>query len=181
MSTRCDWLREFIADVPDFPKPGILFKDIAPLLNDVDAFRFTIEALADPFIGLEVDAVVGIEARGFLIGAPVAYRLGCGFVPVRKPGKLPGTTVGRDYQLEYGEARLEVQCEALSEGRRVVVVDDVLATGGTAGAALELLGRCGAEVCGAAFLLELEALAGRATLHDTMVQEFMIHTLLNYT
>lgn len=167
MATRYDWLREHVHDVADFPKPGIVFKDITPLLNDTDALRFSVEAMADPYIGTEIDAVVGIDARGFILGAPVAYRLGCGFVPVRKAGKLPGDVLHRDFQLEYGAERLEIKADSIGAGDRVVIVDDVLATGGTAEATRDLVLQCGAEICGLVFLIELEALGGRRRLADS--------------
>ncbi|HYF45606.1 MAG TPA: adenine phosphoribosyltransferase, partial [Acidimicrobiales bacterium] len=125
-------LQELIRDIPDFHEPGILFRDITPLLRDVDAFRYTVDALADEFQGDEIDRVLGIEARGFLLAAPIAYRLGAGLVPVRKPGKLPHTVEREGYQLEYGDDALELHVDALAAGERCLVVDDVLATGGTA-------------------------------------------------
>jgi len=186
VAPRFDWLREFVIDVADFPKPGVMFKDITPLLGDTDALRFSVEALADPFIGSEIDAVVGIDARGFILGAPVAYRLGCGFVPVRKAGKLPGDVVGSEYELEYGTERLELKTASLAPEARVVIVDDVLATGGTAEATLDLVQKCGAVVCGVVFLIELEALGGRARLmaspsvdadgHGTLMQALLSYT-----
>lgn len=166
MATRYDWLREYVHDVADFPQPGVAFKDITPLLNDADALRFSVEAMADPFIGTEVDAVVGVDARGFILGAPVAYRLGCGFVPVRKAGKLPGAVLGCDYDLEYGTERLEIKTGSIAAGARVVIVDDVLATGGTAAAASDLVRQSGATICGIVFLIELAVLGGRRQLVD---------------
>jgi adenine phosphoribosyltransferase len=157
-------LRDLIRDVPDFPTPGILFRDITPLLRQPRALREAIERLAEEFAGRQVAAVAGIESRGFIFGAALAVELGAGFVPIRKLGKLPAATVGRAYALEYGEAHLEVHRDAVAPGERVLLVDDLLATGGTAGAALALLGELGAEVVGAAFLIELTALGGRAQL-----------------
>lgn len=151
-------------DVPDFPSPGILFRDITPLLANADAYRFATEALADRFVAQDIDVVVGIEARGFLMGAPVACRLGCGFVPLRKPGRLPPPTISVNYELEYGTDCIEMRSGTLAEGAKVLVVDDVLATGGTASAACELLGKAGADVAGAAFLIELTDLGGRDRL-----------------
>ncbi|MCY3632421.1 MAG: adenine phosphoribosyltransferase [bacterium] len=155
------WPESLIRDVPDFPTEGIVFKDITPLLDDGDALRWAADELADRFSGTSVDRVVGVEARGFILGAAVAYRLGCGFVPFRKPGKLPYCTRSVDYQLEYGTASLEAHTDALAAGQRVLVVDDVLATGGTAAAAVELVNAGGAEVTGVGFLIELGFLEGR--------------------
>ncbi|MEO3809142.1 adenine phosphoribosyltransferase [Sphaerisporangium sp. B11E5] len=150
-----------IRDVPDYPKPGIMFKDITPLLGDHEVFTAVVEALAD---GLDVDKVVGIEARGFILAAPVALRAGAGFVPVRKKGKLPAETLEASYDLEYGSAVIEVHRDAFAPGDRVLIVDDVLATGGTAEATVELIGRAGAEVVGVSVLMELGFLKGRERL-----------------
>ncbi len=158
------WLKGRIRDVPDFPSPGIVFRDITPLLGDPEALRFTVDALADSFAGRRVDKVVGIEARGFILAAPVAYRLGAGFVPVRKPGKLPWRTEAQEYALEYGFDGLEVHADALLAGDEVLVVDDVIATGGTAEATIRLIERLGGTVAGLAFAVELTFLAGRAKL-----------------
>jgi len=175
-----------VLDVADFPEPGVVFKDITPLLGDTDALRFSVEALADPFIGTEIDAVVGIDARGFILGAPVAYRLGCGFVPVRKAGKLPGDVLGSEYELEYGTEQLEIKPESLAPGARVVIVDDVLATGGTAEATRDLVQQCDAIICGVVFLIELEALGGRTRLEaaasaDSDGRGTLVQALLTYT
>ena len=153
-----------IRDVRDFPEPGIVFKDITPLLADAAALRQSVEALAGPYRDDGVDQVIGIEARGFLFAAPVALQLGAGCVPFRKPGKLPYETVEHTYELEYGTDTLAVHVDALESGPRVLVVDDVLATGGTARAACELVESLGGEVVGCAFLLELAALGGRSKL-----------------
>ena len=155
-------LFERIRDVPDYPKPGIVFKDITPLLADGPAFAAVVDALADGSEG--VTKVAGIEARGFILAAPVAYVLGAGFVPVRKQGKLPAPTLAESYELEYGEATLEVHIDAFGAGDRVLIVDDVLATGGTAAATAELVRRTGASVAGITVLLEIGFLAGRAKL-----------------
>ncbi len=159
-----------IADVPDFPEPGILFKDITPLLADHAALHAVVTALAaagrDGSGRPVVDKVLGMESRGFILGAPVALALGVGFVPVRKAGKLPRATYAVSYALEYGEATLEVHQDALDAGDRVLLVDDVLATGGTARATMELVERCGATVHGVAMLMELGFLPGRATIGD---------------
>ncbi|UER54136.1 adenine phosphoribosyltransferase [Kineosporiaceae bacterium SCSIO 59966] len=152
-----------IRDVPDYPKPGVLFKDITPLLADPGTFRASIEALAD-LVPAGTQAVAGIEARGFVLAAPLALHLGVGFVPVRKAGKLPSDVVAEVYDLEYGSAEIEVHADAFPNGQRVVLVDDVLATGGTAVAAWGLLERAGAHVVGARCLMEIEALRGREKL-----------------
>ena len=163
-----DAVSRLVRDIPDFPKPGIVFKDITPLLADPDGFRTVVEALAaagrDPEGNAVVDKVVGMEARGFLFGAPVALALGVGFVPVRKAGRLPHQTHQVSYALEYGEAALELHRDALARGDRVLVVDDVLATGGTARAACDLVGRCGATPVAFAVLMELAFLPGREAL-----------------
>lgn len=150
-----------IRDVPDFPKPGIQFKDITPLLADAGGFAEVVGALAAPWRGAGVGCVAGIEARGFILGAALARELGAGFVPIRKPGKLPAQVVGQDYALEYGHDRLEVHADAIQPGARVLLVDDVLATGGTLLAARALIERVGAQLLGATVLVELEALSGR--------------------
>jgi adenine phosphoribosyltransferase len=161
---RLDLIRSRIRDVPDFPKSGILFKDITPLLADPVAFRTSIDLLAEQVHALAPEVVVGIESRGFLFGAPLACTLGLGFVPVRKPGKLPSATTRVDYDLEYGTDAVEMHTDALSHGARALVVDDVIATGGTARATCELVRRLGAQPIAAAFLLELTFLDGGAKL-----------------
>jgi adenine phosphoribosyltransferase len=166
MTRDASWLAERLRDVPDFPQPGIVFKDLTPLLADVDAFRFAVDAIADHAAGLTVDRVVGIEARGFIFAAAVAYRLGAGFVPVRKPGKLPWKTVTETYELEYGTDSLDIHEDAVAPGHAVYVVDDVLATGGTAAATCRLVERLGGELAGLAFVVELGFLGGRAKLGD---------------
>jgi adenine phosphoribosyltransferase len=170
MATDGSWLRALIRDIPDHPEPGVMFRDITPLLADVDALRFAVDALADHVADTEVDVVVGIEARGFILAAPVAYRLGAGFVPVRKPGKLPWETVSEAYQLEYGTDALEMHVDGVLPESRVLIVDDVLATGGTAAACARLVERGGAQVVGFGFLVEIEALEGRAKLGEADVQ-----------
>jgi adenine phosphoribosyltransferase len=157
-------LRSLIRDVPDFPEPGVLFKDITPLLADAEAFALVVDRLSEHFVGRHIDKVVGVEARGFVLAAPVAHRLGAGLVPVRKPGKLPWDTHAATYDLEYGSDRLEVHQDAVAPGERVVVVDDVLATGGTAAATAELVETLGGEVVGLGFLIELAFLGGAARL-----------------
>lgn len=156
-------VRDRIRDVPDYPTPGILFKDITPLLADGAAFAQVVEGFAEQVRGA-VDVVVGIEARGFILAAPVAVALGVGFVPIRKAGKLPHTTVGAAYALEYGTAEIEVHTDGIQPGQRVLVVDDVLATGGTAAAACDLVERVGGTVSGLSVLLELTFLGGRERL-----------------
>ncbi|GAB3589029.1 adenine phosphoribosyltransferase [Angustibacter peucedani] len=165
-------LRQHVRDVPDFPEPGVVFKDIAPLLADGPAFGAVVEHLAERYRG-RVDVVVGIEARGFVLAAPLAYALGLGFVPVRKAGKLPGATLGAEYDLEYGSARIEVQGDAFRPGQRALVLDDVLATGGTAEACCELVERAGAEVVEVAMLLELSFLHGRERLPGRVVHSLL--------
>lgn len=152
---------DLIRDVPDFPKPGITFKDITPLLADAAGFAAAIAAIAEPWRDAGIVAVAGIESRGFILGAALARALDAGFVPIRKPGKLPGSTLGIDYALEYGSDRLEIHADAVARGTRVLLVDDVLATGGTLAASHRLLQGIGAELAGAAVLIELEALRGR--------------------
>ena len=164
MTVDVAWLKDLVRDIPDFPEPGVMFKDITPLLADPDALRYCVDALVDHYCGATIDYVVGIEARGFIVGAPFAYRLGAGFVPVRKPGKLPHEILGEEYQLEYGTDRLEVHVDAVGSGDRVLIVDDVLATGGTAAATSRLVENAGAEVVGLAFVLELAFLEGRSRL-----------------
>ncbi len=153
-----------LRDVPDFPKPGIVFKDITPLLKDPAAFRASIEALGELCAPLAPTAIAAIESRGFLFGAPLAERLGLPLVPLRKPGKLPWKTLQESYELEYGSSTLEVHLDAAGPGDRVLLIDDLLATGGTAAASVKLLRQLGAEVVGAAFVVELSFLGGRAPL-----------------
>ena len=157
-------LKAKIRHVPDFPKPGILFYDITTLLNDPDGFRQMIDALAGPYVGRGVQQVVGIESRGFILGAAVANALNAGFVPIRKPGKLPSKTHREDYALEYGTDCLEIHCDAFAAGQKVLLVDDVLATGGTAKAAAGLIRRVGGDLVGLSFLIELNFLNGRSKL-----------------
>jgi adenine phosphoribosyltransferase len=164
MSDIATELRALVRDVADYPKPGIVFKDITPVLADAKAFASAIEALALPFVGQRIDTVLGIESRGFMFAAPIALRLAAGFVPVRKPGKLPRATDRAEYALEYGTDVLEMHTDALHKGARVLIVDDVIATGGTAAAAIELVRRQGAEVVALSFLLELTFLGGSAKL-----------------
>ena len=170
-----DHLKAKIRHVPDFPKPGILFYDITTLLNDAQGFRDAIDAMAAPYMGEDIDTVVGIESRGFILGAAVAMTLGAGFVPIRKPGKLPAQTIRETYALEYGTDSLEIHSDAVHAGSRVLVHDDLLATGGTARATCELVEGLGGNVVGCAFLIELAFLDGRARLGERTV-----HSLLSY-
>ena len=166
IEARLALVRRRVRDVPDFPKPGIVFKDIMPVLADAAAFASAISALAQPWRDTPIDAVACIEARGFLLGAPLACALACGVVPLRKPGKLPGATLEQRYALEYGEDALQVQADALAPGARVLLVDDVLATGGTLSAARQLLERLQIQIIGGSVLIELGFLGGRARWQD---------------
>jgi adenine phosphoribosyltransferase len=166
-------LFEYIRDVPDFPKPGVMFKDLTPLMADPAALDDSIARMVAPFRGERIDLVAGMEARGFIFGALAAKELACGFVPLRKPGKLPGATAAVSYDLEYGQATLEAHRDAFKGKRRILVVDDVLATGGTASAALELIEKLGGEVVGCAFLLELVFLDGRSRLPGRRIQSVL--------
>ena len=161
--------RDYIRDIPDFPKPGILFKDITPLLGHPEAFRAVVDRLAESFADRSIDTVAAAEARGFIFGAPLALALGTGFVPIRKPGKLPYGTVSLEYELEYGTDRLEMHKDALGPGRRVLLLDDVLATGGTMRACRDLVRQTGAEVVACAFVVELSFLRGRTLLEPVEV------------
>jgi adenine phosphoribosyltransferase len=175
MHATLGWLKDLIRDVPDFPQPGVVFKDITPLLADPTALTECVEALAAAFGMRRVDKVLGVEARGFIVAAPVALRLGAGFVPIRKAGKLPWEVQRETYSLEYGTDSLEVHKDALRPGERALIIDDVLATGGTASATARLVGRLGAETAGFGCIVELGFLGGRARLAgiDTV-------SLLNY-
>ncbi|MDQ3563618.1 MAG: adenine phosphoribosyltransferase [Pseudomonadota bacterium] len=170
-----DRLKAKIRNIPDFPKPGIQFKDITPLVKDPATLRLTVHQLLHPFLGERLTAVVGMEARGFIFGSLVAWELGVGFVPLRKPGKLPYNVARTDYDLEYGSAGLEVHVDALTPNDRVLLIDDLIATGGTAAASCLLIKKLGAEVAGCAFVVELDALGGRAQL-----AEYRVHTLVHY-
>jgi adenine phosphoribosyltransferase len=153
-------IKSLIRTIPDYPKPGVQFRDITSLLENAKGLRIAVESLAEPFLGDRIDKVAGIEARGFLFGVAVALELEAGFVPVRKSGKLPGATVGRDYELEYGTDRVEVHADALEPGERVLIVDDLIATGGTAEATIHLIDDIGAEIVGCAFVIDLPDLGG---------------------
>ena len=168
-------LHKFIRDVPDFPKEGILFKDITPLLKNAQALEEAIGLLAEPYYDIGVTDVVGIESRGFILGAPLAIELGVGFVPIRKPGKLPAITTSEEYALEYGTDAIELHTDALGYHSNVVICDDLLATGGTAAASVKLVESLGAKVIGVSFLIELEFLNGREKMPDVP-----IHSLLKF-
>ncbi len=168
-------VQSYIRAIPDFPLPGILFRDITPLLKDKQAFKAAVDLFVDKYKQAKIDHVVGIEARGYMLGAPLAYAIGAGFVPVRKPGKLPYSKLSESYALEYGTNSLEIHADALGNGDRVLVVDDLLATGGTAAATRRLLERLGASIAGFAFLIELEALKGRDALPGADVTTFITY------
>jgi adenine phosphoribosyltransferase len=175
MTTMHDFA-SLIRAIPDFPQPGVVFRDVTPLLADAGAFARCIDALAEPWLGEGVRAVCGIESRGFIFGAALAQKLNAGFVPLRKPGKLPPPVAGVDYALEYGHDRLEMRADALQPGERALLIDDVLATGGTLAAAQALLERLGAELAGAGVVIELPALQGRARWQG----DRPLHALLRY-
>jgi len=167
-------LKELIREVPDFPQPGISFKDLTTLLKDGEGLQAAVEAMVQPYAGEAVELIVGIESRGFILGAPMAVHLGCGFVPVRKPGKLPAATLRQEYQLEYGTDAVEIHQDAISQGQKVLLVDDLLATGGTMRATCQLVEGLGGQIVGLSFLVELLFLNGRHKLDphriETVVQ-----------
>jgi adenine phosphoribosyltransferase len=169
-------LERLIRPIPDFPKPGILFRDITPLLADPAGLAEAIRLLAAPWKGERIDAIAAVEARGFLFAGPLALELGVGVIPVRKPGKLPAETIAHDYELEYGRDRLEMHSGMLAAAARVLVVDDVLATGGTAAACMRLVEAAGGEVAGAAFLVEIEPLGGRERLAPHRVECVLVYS-----
>ena len=168
-------IKDLVRDVKDYPKPGIVFKDITPVLSDIDALRTSIKEMAAPFTNLGIDIVVGIESRGFIFGAPIADLLNAGFVPVRKPGKLPWKTESVSYELEYGTDTLEIHEDAITEGQNVLIVDDLLATGGTAEATCKLVSKLGGNIKGLSVLIELEDLNGRKRLN-----QYNVHSLVQY-
>lgn len=170
-----NYIKTCIRDVPDFPIPGILFRDITPLLRDPRGFHASIDRLMEPFAGRGIDLVVAVEARGYIFAAPISYKLGCGLVPVRKPGKLPSDTLKQEYSLEYGTNVLEIHRDAIQPGQRVLIVDDVIATGGSARATAELVQRLGGVVEGFSFLIELEFLKGREALPG-----YQVHSVIQY-
>ena len=164
MNHRKKTVKDYVRTIVDFPHEGILFRDVTTLFVDPRGFRMCIDQLLHPYAGLEIDKVVGLEARGFIIGGAIAHQLSVGFVPIRKKGKLPGKTLSQEYQLEYGEAIMEVHDDAVQPGEKVLVVDDLLATGGTAEAGIKLLERMGADILGCAFIIDLPELGGRKKL-----------------
>ncbi len=157
-------VEDYIRTIPDFPHKGIMFRDVTTLFSDPRGFRICIDQLLSPYAGMRIDKVVGLEARGFILGGAVAHQLSVGFVPIRKKGKLPGKTIGQDYKLEYGEATMEVHEDAILPGEKILVVDDLLATGGTCEASIKLIERLGGEIISAAFVVDLPELGGRARL-----------------
>lgn len=167
-------VQDYIRTIPDFPHEGIMFRDVTTLFLDPRGFRIAVDQLLDPFVGVRIDKVAGLEARGFILGGAVAHQLSVGFLPIRKKGKLPGKTIAQDYALEYGEATVEIHDDALQSGERVLLVDDLLATGGTARAGIQLIERLGAEVVGCAFVIDLPDLGGRKLLQD---MDMNVHTL----
>ncbi|GAA4433424.1 adenine phosphoribosyltransferase [Georgenia halophila] len=169
-----DLVRSHVREIPDFPAPGVLFRDITPLLADGPALGELVRGLADVYRG-KVDAVAGLESRGFILAAPLAVTLGVGMLTVRKAGRLPGPVIGVDYELEYGTARMEMRPETVDPGHRVLIVDDVLATGGTAAAAVELVEQAGGQVAGLSMLLELSELGGRSKLEDRQVDSVLVY------
>ena len=174
-SVNCEPLKKLIREIPDFPKKGILFYDITTLLKDKLGFATLIDALAEYYLPKKVDLILGMEARGFIFGPALAYRLNAGFVPVRKPGKLPAPTARVEYELEYGTNILEIHKDAVQKGQRVIIVDDLLATGGTAEATTKLATSLGAEIAGLGFVVELDFLKGRAKL-----RQYDVYSLLHY-
>ena len=170
-------IRRYIRTIPDYPKPGIQFRDITTLLANKHAFRAAVDELMWPCLSAGVDYVAGIEARGFILGGAIAHELGLGFVPIRKKGKLPGKTIGRDYQLEYGVDRIEVHADAIAKGDKILLIDDLIATGGTAEAAIDLIHDSGGEVVSAAFVINLPDLGGAQKLIDKGVK---VHRLVDY-
>jgi adenine phosphoribosyltransferase len=170
MATNSHWITRLVRDIPDFPQPGVTFRDITPLLGDAEGFTKSITELVHRFEDVAVDRVLGMEARGFIVAAPVAYRMGAGFIPVRKAGKLPWAVVREEYLLEYGKDKLEIHRDAIHPGERILVIDDVLATGGTAVATCKLVEALGGIVVGLGFLLEIEDLGGRDQLKGYLVE-----------
>ncbi|MGV6838560.1 MAG: adenine phosphoribosyltransferase [Planktomarina sp.] len=159
-------VKDYIRTIPDFPHEGIMFRDVTTLLADPRGFRMAIDQMIHPFVGMDIDKVVGLEARGFILGGAIAHQIGKGFIPIRKKGKLPGATIEQSYALEYGEAVMEIHEDAVQAGEKVLVVDDLLATGGTAEAGIMLLEKLGAEVIGTSFIIDLPELGGRQKLED---------------
>jgi adenine phosphoribosyltransferase len=159
-------LRDYIRTIPDFPHEGIMFRDVTTLFNNAQGLRDSVDQMADAMAGYEFDQIAGLEARGFMLGAALAYKMGLGFTMIRKAGKLPGTTIGQDYSLEYGTARMEVHDDAIEAGQKVLLFDDLIATGGTAEAGIKLIEQLGGQVTMAAFIIDLPALGGRKKIHE---------------
>jgi len=170
-------VKDYIRSIPDFPKPGIMFRDVTTLFADPRGFRMAIDQLLHPYAGAAIDRVVGLEARGFILGGAIAHQLSVGFVPIRKKGKLPGRTIEQAYSLEYGEAVMEMHDDVISAGEKILLVDDLLATGGTAAAGISLIERVGAQVVGCAFVIDLPELGGRAKLESLGMA---VHALCTY-
>ncbi|MEX0284318.1 MAG: adenine phosphoribosyltransferase [Paracoccaceae bacterium] len=170
-------VRDYIRTIVDFPHEGILFRDVTTLFADPRGFRMAIDQLLHPYAGMQIDKVVGLEARGFILGGAVAHQLSVGFVPIRKKGKLPGTTISQDYTLEYGEAIVEIHDDAISAGEKILVVDDLLATGGTCAAGIKLIERLGGQIVSCAFVIDLPDLGGRKVLEDLGMD---VHTLCEF-
>ncbi len=170
-------VKDYIRTIPDFPHEGIMFRDVTTLFSDPRGLRLAIDQLLEPYVGQKIDKVIGLEARGFILGGAVAHQLGVGFVPVRKKGKLPGKTISQDYKLEYGEATVEIHEDALEAGERVLIVDDLLATGGTAVAGIKLVEQLGAQVVSCAFVVDLPELGGRKVLTDMGLE---VHTICDF-
>ncbi len=174
MASHTKTVRDYIRTIPDFPHDGIMFRDVTTLFGDARGFRMAVDQLVQPYAGTRIDKVAGLEARGFILGGAVAHQLSVGFVPIRKKGKLPGATIGQTYNLEYGTAEVEVHTDAFQPGEKVLLVDDLLATGGTAEAGIRLIERLGGEIVSCAFIIDLPDLGGRARL-ETMGLD--VHTL----
>lgn len=170
-------VKDYIRTIPDFPHEGIMFRDVTTLFSDPRGLRLAIDQLLEPYVGQKIDKVIGLEARGFILGGAVAHQLGVGFVPVRKKGKLPGKTISQDYKLEYGEATVEIHEDALEAGERVLIVDDLLSTGGTAVAGIKLVEQLGAQVVSCAFVVDLPELGGRKVLTDMGLD---VHTICDF-
>lgn len=170
-------VKDYIRTIPDFPHEGIMFRDVTTLFSDPRGLRLAIDQLLEPYVDQKIDKVIGLEARGFILGGAVAHQLGVGFVPVRKKGKLPGKTISQDYKLEYGEATVEIHEDALEAGERVLIVDDLLATGGTAVAGIKLVEQLGAQVVSCAFVVDLPELGGRKVLTDMGLD---VHTICDF-
>lgn len=168
-------LKAAVREIPDFPKKGIVFRDITPILQDIELLRLAVEVMAKPYEGAHVEKVIGIESRGFIFAPPIAMRLGAGFVPIRKQGKLPAKTINHSYNLEYGSATMEIHADSIKRGERVILVDDLIATGGSAAAAVEMVRSLGGEIVGVSFLIELSLLRGRLMLGDLPVHSHIVY------